>query len=334
MRDRLAQRIEHGWYRPERPAMWLRAVAALYGAVGSLRRALYRRGVLRATRLPVPVIVVGNLTVGGTGKTPLTIAIAEWLRGCGHRPGVASRGYGRRDRAARLVRPGDTAADVGDEPLLIAASGTPVAVAPRRADAARLLLEDAGVDIVLADDGLQHYALARDVEILVVDGRRRFGNGALLPAGPLREPPGRGRDCDLVVVNGGSAAAGEYAMELVVHQAVPLRAGLPEPLQRFSGRRVHAVAGIGNPARFFDALRAFGIEVQEHAFPDHHPYTAADLAFDGGLPVLMTEKDAVKCRGFAAPDWYAVPASAQLPAHFFDALRARLDRVQARQGGG
>lgn len=333
MRGRLAQRIEQGWYRPGRPAAWLRAIASLYGAIGSLRRSLYRRGLLRATRLPVPVIVVGNLTVGGAGKTPLTIAIAEWLRASGHRPGVVSRGYGRRDKAPRLVRPDDAADEVGDEPLLIAASGVPVAVAPRRADAARLLLEGPGVDVVLADDGLQHYALVRDIEILVVDGRRRFGNGALLPAGPMREPSWRGRDCDLVVVNGGTAAPGEHAMQLVVRQALPLHAGPPEALERFAGRRVHAVAGIGDPARFFDALRAFGIEVQEHAFPDHHPYTAGDLAFAGTLPLLMTEKDAVKCRRFAGPRWFSVPASAELPRQFFEVLRSRLDAARALQGG-
>jgi tetraacyldisaccharide 4'-kinase len=333
MRGRLVQRIQRGWYRPGQPAPWLRAIASLYGAIGSLRTTLYRRGLLRATRMPVPVIVIGNLTVGGAGKTPLTIAIADWLRASGYRPGVVSRGYGRRGKSPRLVRAEDVAEDVGDEPLLIAASGVPVAVAPRRVDAARLLLEGPGVDVLLADDGLQHYALARDVEILVIDGRRRFGNGALLPAGPMREPVDRGRDCDLVVVNGGTAAPGEHAMQLAVRQAVPLRVGPPEPLERFAGRRVHAVAGIGDPARFFDALRGFGIEVHEHAFPDHHPYTAGDLEFAEALPVLMTEKDAVKCRGFAGPGWYSVPASAELPRQFFEALRSRLEAARARQGG-
>lgn len=356
-RHQVTARLQRGWYSTAPPTLPLRILARAYGALSALRRALYRRGWLRIVELPVPVVVVGNLTVGGTGKTPLAIAIAQRLRAGGWKPGVASRGYGRRSGEARIVRYGDTAAEVGDEPLLIAASGIPVAVAARRPQAARLLLADSGCDVLLADDGLQHYALARDIEVLVVDGRRRFGNGRLLPAGPLREPPDRASDCDLVVANGGEAQPGEYSMQLHIAHAVPLPVGqraraaadavrpgdddggagpepsVPLPLHAFAGRRVHAVAGIGDPARFFDALRAFGIDPVEHAFPDHHPYQPQDLDFAAGEPLLMTTKDAVKCRAFAQPGWYEVPAQAHLPDAFHARLDALLDAAVRRRAG-
>ena len=334
-RTRWSAALQRRWYEDSPPPLLLRPVAALYGGAMALRRLLYRRGALRRQRLPVPVLVVGNLTVGGAGKTPLTLEIVRALRERGWRPGVVSRGHGRRSRGALRVRANDSAVDAGDEPLLYAAAGIPVAVAVRRADAAALLLEE-GCDLIVADDGLQHYALARDLEILVVDGRRRFGNGALLPAGPLREPLARARRCDMVVVNGGSTGAGEYPMELRQHDAVPLSSGdARTPLSAFAGRSVHALAGIGDPARFFDALRAHGIECIAHPFPDHHAYRAGDLLFPAGVPVLMTSKDAVKCRGFAQPGWFEVPVRALLPEAFHAAHAARLQalaEVIERQG--
>jgi len=317
-------RLQARWYDTRPAPLALRPLAALYGGAIAIRRSLYAHGLLRSERLPVPVIVVGNLTAGGAGKTPATLAIAQWLQGQGRRPGVMSRGYGRRDRATRKVQPGDAAGMVGDEPLLYVASGIPAAVAARRAAAGRLLLE-AGCDVLLADDGLQHYALARDVEVLVVDGRRRFGNGALLPAGPLREPAARAARCDLVLANGGQPQPGEFAMRLELADAVSLSDPTgTRPLSVFAGRRVHAVAGIGDPQRFFGALRAHGLEPLTHAFPDHHAYQPGELAFPEPLPVLMTAKDAVKCRPFARADWYEVPARPIIEPRFFEALASLL----------
>jgi tetraacyldisaccharide 4'-kinase len=321
----IADDLQDSWYGNRAPPWWTRPLAALYGGVTAVRRGMYRRGWLRSERLPVPVIVVGNIVAGGAGKTPLTIALVQALRERGRVPGVVSRGYGGGAHAPMLLDAQPDPAMVGDEPALIRMrTGAPVAIGAKRAEAARLLLSE-GVDVVIADDGLQHYALARDIEICVVDGVRRFGNGRLLPAGPLREPESRLRDVDFVVCNGGDAHANEVSMRLVLADAVALDApATVRPLAAFSGQRVHAVAGIGHPSRFFEALRAFGIEVIERAFPDHHGYAADDLRFGDGLPVLMTEKDAVKCRGFAGKAWWTVPVSAELPGVFIDDLVARM----------
>lgn len=319
----VADTLVEAWYGKRRSPWWTWPLAALYGALTALRRALYRLGVLRNVRLPVPVIVIGNLTAGGTGKTPLTIALAEALRARGFRPGVVSRGHGGQRRAPMLLGEAPDPAEVGDEPCLIHASGVPVAVGRDRPAAARLLVAQ-GCDMVIADDGLQHYRLARDVEICVIDGTRRFGNSRLLPAGPLREPLRRLARVDLRVCNGGAPLPGEYPMQLVGGVAVTLDGSHRQPLSTFTGQRVHAVAAIGNPARFFATLRDAGIGVVEHAFPDHHAFTAAELAYGDDLPVLMTDKDAVKCRGFAQPNWWRVPVRAELPEAFFDTVVARL----------
>jgi tetraacyldisaccharide 4'-kinase len=282
----------------------------------------------------VPVIVVGNLVAGGSGKTPLVLALVERLRALGWTPGVASRGHGRQDRhVPRWVTPETPASLGGDEPLLIAqVAAVPVRVDRDRVAAARALVS-AGCDIVICDDGLQHYRLARDVEIEVQDARRRYGNGCLLPAGPLREPLERAADCDLRVINLGVTdteapllVPGEWPMRLVIGQLRPLLGGRSLPLSAFAGQRVHAIAGIAEPERFFAMLRAAGIAVVPHAFPDHHAYTAEDVAFTSPLPVLMTEKDAVKCMSLARPDWYRVPVRALLPEGFWDALATRLPR--------
>ncbi|MDO1527414.1 tetraacyldisaccharide 4'-kinase [Fulvimonas sp. R45] len=319
----LADTLAAGWYGSGRLPWWCGPLAALYGVVVRLRRAGYRHGWLRSERLPAPVIVVGNLTAGGAGKTPLTLALVEALRARGRHPGVVSRGYGGRQRGPRLLGDAPDPADVGDEPCLIRAAGVPVAVGHDRPAAARLLL-DAGCDVVVADDGLQHYRLARDVEICVIDGARRFGNGRLLPRGPLREPLDRLHTVDFRVCNGGDPAAGEVPMRLKGGRAVSLVDDRERPLADFAGRRVHAVAGIGHPRRFFESLRALGVDVVEHAFPDHHAYAPADLDFGDGLPVLMTAKDAVKCRAFARDGWWSVPVRAVLPDDFFDAVCQRL----------
>lgn len=316
------------WYG-DAPVPWhARALEGLYAGAVALRRGLYRAGMLRTRRVSVPVVVVGNLTAGGSGKTPFAIELIERLKAAGWTPGVASRGYGRRDaRAPRWVERDTDPASGGDEPVLIARrTGVRLRVDRNRADAARALAES-GCDIVVSDDGLQHYALARDLEIEVIDGRRRYGNGRLLPAGPLREPASR--RCDFRVVNSGNASQpdsgfGEWAMRLVGEQAHPLGHGRPRALASFAGQRVHAVAGIGDPERFFSMLRAAGLAVVPHAFADHHRYVPGDFGFSP-LPVLVTEKDAVKldALGDALPGRdrvFVVPVRAELPEAFWIAL--------------
>jgi tetraacyldisaccharide 4'-kinase len=329
------------WYGdgPVPPAA--RGLAAVYGAAAAARRGLYARGVLRSSHPGVPVVVVGNLTAGGAGKTPMTVALAERLRDEGWSPGVASRGYGRTDmNRAHWVDAGSDAALVGDEPLLIARqAGVPVRVDRDRAAAARALAQS-GCNLVICDDGLQHYRLRRDIEIEVIDGRRRYGNGRLLPAGPLREPPERGARCAFRVLNlpsqatGAECGFGEWPMRLHGERAVPLAGGRPQALDSFAGRRVHAVAGIGDPERFFSMLRGFGIGVVPHAFADHHAYEPQDFAFGSPLPVLMTEKDAVKIPpersgGFPVERCFSVPVRAALPEAFWVALIERLRALAA-----
>jgi tetraacyldisaccharide 4'-kinase len=228
----------------------------------------------------------------------------------------------------------DEAADpsvVGDEPALIRRrTGAPIAVGRDRVAAAGLL-QGSGIDEIIADDGLQHPALCRDIEICVVDGQRRFGNGQLLPAGPLREPTTRLGQVDFVVCNGGSARPGEIPMRLLPGQAMPVgHTGTPRNLASFAGGKVHAVAGIGNPQRFFASLRECGLDIVEHAFADHHAFTIGDFAFADALPVLMTEKDAIKCRELADSRLWQVPVDTEIPSDFFDAVAQRLE--QRRSG--
>lgn len=326
----LRERIEGIWYGGEPAPWWLLMLVPLYRALVGLRRLPCRLGLLRPARIAVPVICVGNLVAGGSGKTPLVIALVDALRARGWQPGVVSRGYGGSAREARLLGPDSTPAEVGDEPVLIARrTGAAVAVGRDRAQAARLLLAQ-GVDLVLADDGLQNPGFVRDVEICVVDGRRRFGNGRLLPAGPLREPATRFAEYDFRVCNGGQTQQGEIPMQLEGSQAIALAGDTASrPLASFSGTAVHAVAAIGDPQRFFDALRGKGIELIAHAFADHHAFVPSDLEFGNARPVLMTEKDAVKCLPFARAGQWFVPVTASLPASFFDAIAARLQRPKA-----
>ena len=316
------------WF--EGPVPWhARLLSKVYGGAIALRMRLSDLHLLRRVRIDRPVIVVGNLIAGGSGKTPLAIVLVERLRAAGFNPGVATRGYGRDDAGTpRWVDADTDPALGGDEPVLIAyRTGAKVRADADRAAAARALV-DAGCDIVVCDDGLQHYRLRRDIEIEVIDGRRRYGNGQLLPAGPLREPAQRGESVDFRVLNVGSGAAeagfGEWPMRLVADHAQPLVGGRPVPLSAIAGKRVHAVAGIGDPERFFDTLRGHDIAVVPHAFADHHRYTAEDLRFGSDLPVLMTEKDAVKCRAFAGGRHYSVPIRAELPEAFWVALLDRL----------
>jgi len=327
------------WYSSSaRPAL-LQPLSWLYGGLLALRRRAYAQGWRRTERAACPLIIVGNLTVGGTGKTPLTLWLAERLRGAGFEVGILSRGYGGREGAPQEVRPGADWREVGDEPLLLARrSGCRTVVARNRAAGARLLVR-LGAQVIVCDDGLQHLRLARDCEIVVVDGARGFGNGSLLPAGPLREPVARLAHADLLVVNGAPehpslAALGADAallrMDLIASNALRLGAGeAPRALSAWRGAPVHAVAGIGNPARFFRELRAQGLELIEHPFPDHHAFSRSDLAFGDQLPVLMTEKDAVKCRGFADARLWYVPVVARFSD---DDGRVLMARVGAKIG--
>ncbi len=310
--EALVQRI---WYEGHPAAQALRPLAGLFAALSALRRIGYRLGWLPRTRLPVPVIVVGNINVGGVGKTPVVIHLVERLRNAGLRPGVIARGYGGASRPEPVLVVGDSdPAQVGDEPVLIAQRcSCPVAVSPNRIAAGRCLLATGLVDVLVSDDGLQHYTLARDCEVLVVDGERRFGNGYLLPAGPLRESPARLDSVDLVLVGGGESQAGEFSISYQLENAVNLASAEQRPLAAFAERTVHAIAAIGNPGKFFAALRAQGLTVIEHGFADHHRFQARDLQFVGSQVALMTEKDAVKCRGFGMPSLWAVPLTAAIP---------------------
>jgi tetraacyldisaccharide 4'-kinase len=299
------------WYDRASPPWWLLPLSSVYGAVVGSRRYLYSKRLRRSIRLPVPVVVVGNLSVGGTGKTPLVCWLVSHLAERGFKPGVVTRGYGGASADPRIIDASAGPDAVGDEPiLLVRRTGAPVAVGRDRPAAAQLLV-NAGCDVVVSDDGLQHYALARDCEIVVIDGERRFGNGSLLPAGPLREPKDRLAAADAVVVNGGRAPIdGAFSMRLEAGSVSSVAGGAVKALDDFAGLTVHAVAGIGNPQRFFDMLRAHGILVVAHPLPDHARLRAADISFGDQCPVFMTEKDAVKCAGIAGPHHWYVPVTA------------------------
>jgi tetraacyldisaccharide 4'-kinase len=324
------------WYGEGARSWPLQPLAWVYGALLAVRRWAYRSGWLRSGSAGKPVVVVGNLTVGGTGKTPLTIWLARELSELGVAVGIVSRGYGSTTGSTpRTVGAGAPWREVGDEPLIIARrSGCVTVVSTDRLAAARVMA--AGVDVIVADDGLQHLHLARDCEIVVIDGMRGFGNGRLLPAGPLREPLTQLARADVLIVNGAREHPSlqdlppgtALAMSLKADRALRVDARVPaRPLASFRGVRVHAVAGTGNPARFFQELRARGLEVTEHAFPDHHALTVADLAFGDELPVLMTEKDAVKCGFRSDPRLWYVPVDAEFAA---EDARALLERVLAK----
>jgi tetraacyldisaccharide 4'-kinase len=309
--------LERQWQRVTPASVLLYPPSLLFRAIVALRRKAYSAAILKSRALPVPVIVIGNITVGGTGKTPLVLWLATFLAGHGLRPGIVSRGYGADARVPRAVTPGSKPSSSADEPLLLAQrSGCPVWIgADRVAAGLALLRANPECDVIVSDDGLQHYALERDFEIAVIDGARGVGNGFMLPAGPLREPASRLRKVDAVVIHGAPRALdkrkGAVGMRLEGREfrnlLNPGHAVGPESFQR---RRVHAIAGIGNPARFFAHLEALGLTFEAHAFPDHHGYKPADLAFEGADAIVMTEKDAVKCAAFAHEKYWALRVDA------------------------
>lgn len=335
--------LQAQWFAQRRlaPALWLLApVHWVFVLLSALRRCLYRCGLFGSQRLPVPVIVVGNLTVGGAGKTPLTLWLAAELAARGRRPGIVSRGYGASGALPRPVLADSLASEVGDEPLLLARrSGVPVWVGRDRAAAGTALLQaHPGVDVLIADDGLQHYRLARDAELAVVDDRG-FGNGWRLPLGPLREPLARLSGVDALIGNGALPALAllpadlpAFLMRLRPGAAVCLNDGAslaPEMLAAaWRGKNLHALAGIGNPQRFFATLAALGLSFTPHAFPDHHAYRAEDLDFGPDAVLLMTEKDAVKCAGLSPAPIWMLPVAAELPPALIDLL---LEKINGRQ---
>jgi tetraacyldisaccharide 4'-kinase len=313
------------WYRRGLLAWLLWPASVIFRVLVFLRRLFYAMRLFNSSHPGIPVIIVGNLTVGGSGKTPLVIWIAEFLKSKGWVPGIVSRGYGARITEPRAATVAAEAGEVGDEPILLSRrGGCPVWVGAERVQvAARLRAAHEDVNVLVLDDGLQHYAMRRDIEIAVVDARG-LGNGFLLPAGPLREPRSRLRSVDAVVSHASSTRG--YAMRLegdVLHRMTDARER--QPLKAFAGQRVHAVAGIGDPNRFFVHLGKAGLKVVPHPFPDHHPFTPRDLEFGDDAPVLLTEKDAVKLRGVARPGWWVLPVSAQLDPAFGTWLLGKLD---------
>ena len=316
-------------------AVLLWPLSLLFCVIVRVRRWLYLNGFLPSAAVAVPVIVVGNISVGGAGKTPLTARLVELLRAAGYRPGIISRGYGGQSETwPRYVIADSDPQQVGDEPVLLTQRcRCPVVVDPDRVAAARALLETyPSCNVLISDDGLQHYRLQRDIEIAVVDGFRRLGNCACLPAGPLREPPSRLREVDFVVGNG-AARGGEYLMALRGETAINLRdPQVSSVLAGFRHSTIHAVAGIGDPGRFFEHLRHARLRLIEHPFPDHHPFCPEDLQFREDLPVLMTEKDAIKCWKFAPEGCWMVPVSAQLEPQFEEALLQRLAAIALSKG--
>lgn len=319
----------HYWDSINPLSILLLPVSGLFCLLAKLRALFYKKGWLSSYRAPLPVIVVGNISVGGTGKTPLIIELVKQLQARGHKPGVISRGYGGQASSwPQRVTAASTAQQVGDEPVLIfQRSGCPMVVGPNRRADIELLLRGSDCDVILSDDGLQHYALQRDLEIAVVDAQRQLGNGFCLPSGPLRETAARLLTVDLVLLNGGDST--QTSFRLVAGECAPVgQTGLaPRDLSEFKNSRVHAIAGIGHPQRFFTMLQENGIEVIPHAFADHYVYQPNDLQFADDLPVLMTEKDAVKCREFALTQHWSVPVTAELSAAAQQQLDQHLQRL-------
>ncbi|WP_025820594.1 tetraacyldisaccharide 4'-kinase [Shewanella marina] len=322
------------WYHNHTAKWLLWPLSWLFIVITALRKCLFACGLKPSVHLAAPVIIVGNITVGGSGKTPTVIYLIELLRQHGYRPGVISRGYGVKIDGVKAVLPGATATEVGDEPaMIVARTGVPMVVGADRIAAGEQLLQQFEVDVIISDDGLQHYRLARDIELVVIDGERRLGNGMRLPAGPLREAKTRLNGVDGIIVNGGRAQANEYEMSLApsgFHNV-----SQPDLKADHEITRGVAMAGIGNPQRFFNSLTELKIELTaQYSFDDHHNYEAAELTeLAQGQPLLMTEKDAVKCREFATQDWWYLAVNAKLSAKFDQMLLDKLQQAKTKLKG-
>ena len=315
--------IENIWQSKHPLGYLLLPLSWIYTLIIIIRRLAYQSGLIAVNEIDVPVIIVGNISVGGTGKTPLVVWLAEYFVSKGFKPGIVSRGYGAKlSGKTQQVRPDSDPRMVGDEPVLISRkTKCPVAVAVKRRNAAEQLIEHYDCDLILCDDGLQHYSLARDIEIAVIDGQRRFGNEHCLPAGPLREPVSRLESVDFVVSKY-TAKRHEFKMEYSYGDLVSLADPTQTmPISNLAGQTVHAIAGIGNPDRYFSYLRNQKLNIILHEFQDHHAFTAEDIQFNDDVPVVMTEKDAVKCTAFAKKSHWYLPITATLP----DAFAYRLD---------
>jgi len=321
--------IENIWYTKHPLGLVLLPLSWIYILVILLRRLCYQSGLIAVNQIDVPVIIVGNISVGGTGKTPLVIWLAKYFKSKGFRPGIISRGYGgKRSGKTQQVRPDSNPSLVGDEPVLIAKRTTcPVAIAVQRRKAAEELIKHCDCNLILCDDGMQHYSLGRDMEIAVIDGQRRFGNGYCLPAGPLREPKSRLTTVDFVVSKY-FAGRHEFKMDYTYGDLVSLTEPTRTiPVSSLNGQSVHAIAGIGNAERYYSYLRSQKLLIITHEFPDHHPFTAEDVRFKDGLPVVMTEKDAVKCMNYATEQHWYLPITATLPESFTYRLDALMKEI-------
>ncbi|MEA5673188.1 tetraacyldisaccharide 4'-kinase [Pseudomonas sp. MH2] len=324
-------RLLAAWYQGHPALGLLRPLEALYRRVVTRKRARFLSGESASYRAPVPVIVVGNITVGGTGKTPMILWLIEHCRSLGLKVGVVSRGYGAKPpHFPWRVQASQSAVQAGDEPLLIVQrTDVPLMIDPDRSRAVQALLVSEPLDLILCDDGMQHYRLARDLELVLIDAARGLGNGRCLPAGPLREPVERLDDVGAVLHNGATVDPPRgFAFGLRPSALVNLRTGERRPLEHFpAGQALHAVAGIGNPQRFFNTLQGLNWQPVPHPFADHAQFDAQSLAFEPPLPLVMTEKDAVKCRDFAGDDWWYLAVDAEPSPSFvawFDAQLARL----------
>lgn len=322
MKQSFSRWLEDAWYKEMYISSALMPLSMLYDDVIRFRRFLYKKGFYKKTKLPAPIIIVGNITVGGTGKTPLTLWLIKVLKEEGFKPGIISRGYGgKAEDWPQWVDEKSQPELVGDEAVLMAKkAGCSIAVGPERVKAAQMLLDQSDCDVIVSDDGLQHYALERDIEIVVIDGERRFGNGYTLPCGPLREQVTRLQQVDLVIVNGIAEEENEFSMTMEGDVVVNLVTKEGKPLNEFSTISCHALAGIGNPKRFFSLLERKGMNIESHAFQDHHQFIEEDINFDDDKPVLMTEKDAVKCFGFATEKHWYLPIKAHPQQQFKDKL--------------
>lgn len=339
MHNQLQSFLNRAWYGRVRWLLLLWPLSALFRLLAQRRRDQFLQGKKQVYRAPVPVIVVGNITVGGTGKTPLTIWLVQQLQARGFRPGIVSRGYGgNAPQYPHRIAQNDTAVIAGDEPLMLARrTGVPVMIDPDRSAAVQALLQQTDCNLVISDDGLQHYRLGRTFELVVLDGSRGLGNGELLPVGPLREPEARLQQVDAIVVNGDVLHPSLYALpsayrhslhivpgtfkSLLDHSDCPLETVRTQP-------RLVAIAGIGNPHRFFDTLRQLGIQCECRAFPDHHAYSAQDIADLRDATLLTTEKDAVKLQGLLGVKGCYLPVDAEVQGDLIDVIIAALQRFE------